>query len=111
MNPLETGDRGAAVVEFVMISVLLIFLLFAILQVAVLFYVRNIVSASAADGARYAASSNVNAPDGAPRAWGEMARALTGTAAHDLPCTGQRGKDRQSGLQTTIVECRGDIKS
>ena len=38
--------------------------LFAVLQVSLVFYVRNIVSASAADGARYAASSNVEATAG-----------------------------------------------
>ena len=63
-------DRGAAIAEFVMISVLLIFLLFAVLQVAILLYVRTIVAASAADGARYAASSNVrllSTPRATPR--------------------------------------------
>jgi hypothetical protein len=94
-----------------MISVLLVFLLFAILQVAVLFYVRNIVSASAADGARYAASSNVAAGAGGPRATAEIARGLTGGVAADLPCTGSLGVDPQTGLRTTVVRCTGNIKS
>jgi hypothetical protein len=43
-----------------MISVLLVFLLFAVLQVAVFFHMRNIVAASAADGARFAAAAGVH---------------------------------------------------
>ena len=43
------ADDGAAVVDFVLISTLLVFLLFAVLQVAVYFYARNVVAASAAD--------------------------------------------------------------
>jgi hypothetical protein len=94
-----------------MMSVLLIFLLFAVLQVAVLFYARNIVLASAADGARYAASSNVDARDGGTRATTEIDRGLTTTVGRDIPCTGSLGVDGASGLQTTVVHCTGTIKS
>jgi Flp pilus assembly protein TadG len=104
-------DRGAAVTEFVMISILLIFLLFAVLQVALLFYVRTIVSASAADGARYAARSNVDAAAGGDRASREVADSLSDSAARSVPCTGTLGADPVSGLQTTTVRCQGHIKS
>jgi Flp pilus assembly protein TadG len=104
-------DGGAAVVEFVMISVLLIFLLFAVLQVAVLFYVRNLVAASAADGAHYAASSNVPISAGAARANSRMASSLTGSVVRDIRCTATTGVDQPSGLPTTVVRCEGRIKS
>ena len=39
-------EAGAAAVEFVLISVLLVLLLFGVLQVAAFFYARNIVAAS-----------------------------------------------------------------
>jgi Flp pilus assembly protein TadG len=104
-------DRGAAVTEFVMVSVLLLFLVFAVLQVALLFYVRNIVAASAADGARYAASSDVDAADGGVRASGEVRRSLSGSVAASVPCTGTLGTDSNSGLHTTVVRCQGNIKS
>ena len=61
-------DGGAAVVEFLMISVLLILLLFCALQLGVFFYARNIVSASAADAARFAGSYGVSPSVGGPRA-------------------------------------------
>jgi Flp pilus assembly protein TadG len=105
------GDRGAAIAEFVMISVLLIFLVFAVLQIAVLVYVRTIVAASAADGARYAASSNVTAAAGADRATNEVSKSLSGNVARAVPCTGSVSADPASGLQTTVVHCAGTIKS
>lgn len=104
-------DHGAAIVEFVMVSVLLLFLFFAVVQVAVLFYVRNIVAASAADGARYAASSDVTPGAGASRATAEISRGLTGGVARDLPCTATIGTDAPTGLQTTVVRCQGSIGS
>jgi Flp pilus assembly protein TadG len=61
-------DRGAAVAEFAMISVLLVFLLFSVLQVAVYCYVRNVVAASPADGARFAAAASVDYVRGGFRA-------------------------------------------
>jgi hypothetical protein len=110
-NTRTDSDAGAAIVEFVMISVLLLFLFFAIVQVAVLFYVRNIVAASAADGARYAASSDVVPGAGAARASVEISHGLTGGVARDVPCTATIGTDAASGLQTTVVRCQGSIGS
>ncbi len=94
-----------------MISVLLIFLLFAVLQVAVLFYVRNIVSASAADAARYAAASGQPASAGGERASAEIARALSARLGGDVHCVGSVGIDGSSGLATTIVHCTGTLRS
>ncbi len=94
-----------------MVSVLLLFLAFAVLQVAVLFYARNIVAASATDGARYAASSNRDASVGGTRATGEVRRGLSAGVADGVPCTGTPGFDPASGLQTTVVRCEGRIKS
>ena len=104
-------DRGAAVAEFVMISTLLIFLLFAVLQVALLFYVRNIVSASAAEGARYAAASGQSADAGSMRARARIAGSLTRQVSDQIPCTGSAGVDADSGLATTVVRCEGSIRS
>ncbi len=94
-----------------MISVLLVFLLFAVIQVAVVFYVRNIVAASASDGARYGATSNVDAQDGATRATSEIKGSLSDSIANGVPCTGSIGRDPGTGLQTAIVHCEGRIKS
>ena len=45
------GDAGAAVVEFVLVSVLLLGLFLSVLQVGFALYVRNTLVACAADGA------------------------------------------------------------
>jgi Flp pilus assembly protein TadG len=103
-------ERGAAVVDFVLISVLLIFLLFAVIQVAVYYYVRNIVAASAADGARYAAASGVGPGAGGPRADRLIADGLTASAAADIRCAGKPAVDAASGLRVATVHCRGPLR-
>ena len=104
-------ERGAAVAEFAMISVLLVFLLFSVLQVAVFFYVRNIVAASAADGARFAAAAGVDYARGGFRASDLVGRGLTPGVARDVPCAGRPGADGASGLPLVVVQCAGHIRS
>lgn len=104
------GDRGAAVVDFVMMSVLLVFLLFAVLQVAVYCYARNIVAASAADAARYAANAGVDSAAGGPRA-GELIRKGLGSGqAARIPCRASTTTDPGSGLAVATVHCRGRLR-
>ena len=49
------NDAGSATVEFTMVSVLLVFLTLAVVQVALVLHVRNTVADAAAEGARWAA--------------------------------------------------------
>ncbi len=63
----DDGERGSAVVDFVMVSLLIVALLLAVLQVAVYVHVRNVVTASAQEGARYAANADVDSAVGAAR--------------------------------------------
>jgi hypothetical protein len=105
-----SGDRGAAVIDFVMMSVLLVFLLFAVLQVAVYFYARNIIAASAADAARYAANAGVDPASGGPRA-DELIRHGLGSGTGDrIPCHGGTTTDPATGLTVATVHCRGRLK-
>lgn len=110
-RPLAGGQSGSAVVEFVMIAVLLMFLLFAVLQVAVYFYIRNIVQASAARGARYAANAGIPYGDGGSHASHLIDIGLSGTVSKNIPCTGSAATDRASGLPLAVVRCSGNIKS
>ena len=73
------SERGSAVVDFVMVSMLIVALLMAVLQVAVYVHVRNVVTASAQAGARYAATADVDSAAGAPRTVEVVARATTST--------------------------------
>jgi Flp pilus assembly protein TadG len=104
-------DAGAAVVEFVLISVLLVLLLFGVLQVGVYFYARNIVAASAADAARYAAAAGVPAAAGGPRAEQLIANALGAAQARTIRCTGGTGTDADSGLPVSTVHCVGHVRA
>jgi Flp pilus assembly protein TadG len=104
------SDCGAAVVDFVMISVLLLFLLLAVLQVAVYFYARNVAASSAADGARYAAAEGVDPRAGGARATDLIGSGLDSTDASAIICTGVPGRDAATGLAVATVRCRGQIR-
>jgi Flp pilus assembly protein TadG len=106
----DNGDTGAAVVDFVMMSVLLLFLLFGVLQVAVFFYARNIAASSAADAARYASAEGVDPSAGAGRAQQLIRQGLDDADASAIHCTGEPGVDAQSGLPVTTVHCTGRIR-
>src|SRR6185437_3888932 len=81
------GERGSAVVDFVLVSVLILALLLAVLQVAVYVHVRNVVVASAQEGARYAANADVPSTDGAARTVQIVAQATSERTAQGLACT------------------------
>ena len=107
---VRRDDSGAAVVDFVMMSILLIMLLFGVLQVAVYFYARNVAAASAADAARYAAAEGVDVRAGAPRAAQLLRQGLDGRDAAAIRCTSTPGRDRASGLPIATVRCAGRIR-
>jgi Flp pilus assembly protein TadG len=105
-------EGGAAVVEFLMISTLLILLLFCVLQLGVFFYARNIVSASAADAARFAASYGSSPSAGGARAEELIAEGLGGgDTAADIRCSSRAGVDTSSGLATVTVHCHGRVQA
>jgi hypothetical protein len=110
-TPSLTDDRGSAVVEFCLMSVLLVMLLFAVVQVAAVFYVRSVASAAAADGARYAANAGVPAQAGGERAAALLSQALSPGMARRLPCEGGLVAEAGSGVVTAEVRCRGTIRS
>ncbi|HEY3561062.1 MAG TPA: TadE/TadG family type IV pilus assembly protein [Kribbella sp.] len=65
--PRSHGERGSAVVDFVLVSTILVPLFLGILQVGLFLYVRNTVTAAASEGAHYAAVLNRAPADGAAR--------------------------------------------
>ena len=102
-------DDGAAVIEFVMMSILLVLLLFVVLQVAVYFYARNIVSAAAADAARYAATAGISTRAGDERARELIEAGLNAHTAAQFTCTTAQGV--QDGLPVTTVHCKGRMRA
>ena len=108
----EPGDRerGSAVVDFVLVSVLILGLLLAVLQVAVYVHVRNVVTASAQEGARYAANADVDSGAGAGRTVEVVARATSEQTAKGLACTSTEEID-ETGLTLVVVRCSGSVPS
>jgi Flp pilus assembly protein TadG len=93
----------------VLLSVLLVLLLFAVLQVAVFVYARNVVSAAAADAARYAANAGVDPADGDARARQVLRDGLPDRAAAAIACHSEDAVDTPSGLDVARVRCRGRL--
>ncbi len=106
----DDGERGSAVVEFVLVSILVVVLLLAVLQVAVYVHVRNVVTASAQEGARFAANADVDSSIGAGRAVEVVAGATSEGTAAGLSCTSTEETD-PSGLTLVVVRCSGAVPS
>lgn len=64
---MSRDERGSAVVDFVMVSMLVVPLFLGILQVGLFLYVRNTITAAASEGAHYAGVLNREPADGEAR--------------------------------------------
>ena len=60
----RADERGAAVVDFVLVLLVLLPLVLGILQLALVLHVRNTLASAASEGARYAAVAGSSAPAG-----------------------------------------------
>jgi len=107
-EPRLDSERGSAVVDFVLVSVLIVTLLLAVLQVAVYAHLRNVVVASAQEGARYAANADVDSSTGAARTVQIVAGATSARTAAGLACTSGEEPD-PSGLTLVVVRCTGSV--
>lgn len=67
MKPSWREDTGSAVVEFVFVSVLLVALTLAVLQLALALHVRNTLQDAASEGARWASLIGSSPEQGAVR--------------------------------------------
>lgn len=106
----DEAERGSAVVDFVLVSLLVVALLLAVLQVAVYAHVRNVVTASAQEGARFAANADVDSALGAARTLEVVGRATNDRTATGLACTSGEETDA-SGLTLVVVRCSGAVPS
>jgi Flp pilus assembly protein TadG len=70
-------DCGSAVVEFTLVSVVLVGLFLAILQIGLFLHVRNTLVACAAEGARHAANADRDLADGEARTAALIAESLS----------------------------------
>ena len=98
-------DRGAAVVEFTLVTVVLVALFLAILQLALALYVRNTLIAAAAEGARYAANADRDLPDGEARTRELVSTSLGERFAGDI----RAGRSVVGGVPTVVLEVRATL--
>ena len=80
----DAHERGAAVVDFVLIMVLLVPLVLGVAQVALVLHVRNTAAAAASEGARAAAPLGATPADGAARTRSMIRDALADRYADDV---------------------------
>lgn len=60
----DRGERGSAVVDFVLVAMILLPLVIGILQLALVLHVRNTLASAAGEGARHAAVAGSSAGAG-----------------------------------------------
>lgn len=58
-------DDGSAVVEFVLVSIIVVVLLMGVVQLGLALHIRNTLVLAAGEGARFAAAADRAPPDGA----------------------------------------------
>jgi Flp pilus assembly protein TadG len=78
------ADRGAAVVDFVLVSLVLVPLVLGLVHVALVLHVRNTLTAAATEGARYAANVDRDPPDGVARARAQISEAIADRFAGEV---------------------------
>ena len=82
--PARRDQRGAAVVDFVLVVVVLLPLFLGILQVGLVLHVRNTLTAAASEGARYAATVDRPLDAGVARTRDQIRDAVAGRFARDV---------------------------
>ena len=95
------GERGAAVVDFVLVSTLVVPLFLGILQVCLFLYVRNTVTAAASEGAHYAAVLNREPADGEARTR-ELISGVVRDQLIDSVSAQATDIDGQPGVEVTV---------
>lgn len=78
------GERGAAVVDFVLVTLVLVPLVLGIMQVALVMFVRSTLTSAASEGARYAATIDRGPGQGAARTRQQIGHAITGRFARGV---------------------------
>lgn len=98
-------ERGAAVVDFALVMVLLVPLVLGIAQVGLVLHVRNTLAAAASEGARASAPLGASPAVGAERARTTIRRALADHYANDVTARWAS----LGGVPGAVVEVRARV--
>ena len=94
------SDDGSAVVEFVLVSILVVVLILAVVQFAVALYIRNTLISAAGEGARFAAAADRTPTDGAVHTRELIESSLPDSYADNVSA----GYETVQGVPTVVVE-------
>lgn len=97
----DRGQRGSAVVDFVLVLVVLVPVFLGILQVALVLLVRNTLASAASEGARYAATLDRGPDDGVARTRDQIGGAISGRFARDVSAR-TATVDGAEGVEVTV---------
>lgn len=95
-------DSGSAVVEFVGVLGLLLALFMVIFQIGLVLHIRNVMTAAAAEGARYAANADRSDADGEQRARDAIRAGLSARLASQMTITSGQDLSDPGVVEVTI---------
>lgn len=101
----QDAERGAAVVDFVLIGALLTLLFLAIVQLSLVLHVRNTLIDAAASGARYGTLADRNDADARDRTVQLITAALNPEFARDVATS----ESTYQGIRTLEVTVRAPL--
>jgi Flp pilus assembly protein TadG len=81
---VRRDERGSAVVDFVLVSLVLVPLVLGIMQVALVMFVHNTLASAASEGARFGATIDRTPGDGADRTRQQIRGAVADRFAQDV---------------------------
>ena len=82
--PRGPDERGSALVDFVLVTAVLVPLFLGILQLALVLHVRNTLTSAASEGARYAATSDRGPADGIAKTRAQLDGVLGTSYGQDI---------------------------
>lgn len=94
-------DRGSAVVDFALTSILLLFVFLAVFQLGLALHVRNTLVSCASEGARYGARAGSSPEQGAARARDLIDRSLSPRYSGGVVA---RTDTTAEGVQVVVVD-------
>jgi hypothetical protein len=104
----RAGERGAAVVEFTLVSVLLVFLFLLVMQIGLVLHARNVLVSAAQDGARFAANADRTPEDGVARTTASISQTLGAELASRMVVTSLPAS-ATDGLPVVGIQVRGPL--
>lgn len=101
------GEDGNSTVEFSLVSVLLVGLFLAVLQLGFVLHTRNVLVASAQEGARYGANADRSPSEARDRTREVVGTALSSTVADRMTYDAEQVV--RNGVVTVEVTVRGPL--